>query len=85
MREAELEKALTKKLNSRVFRKTGPFVSMIYRMLAQDLVRFIIIYGIFILAFSQVKSTELVESVQGEDLATVLSVQKKIDVIKGSN
>ena len=28
---------------------------MIYRMLAQDLVRFIIIYGIFILAFSQVK------------------------------
>ena len=27
---------------------------MIYRMLAQDLVRFIIIYGIFILAFSQV-------------------------------
>ena len=38
----------------RVHKKTGPFVSMIYRMLAKDIVRFIIIYGIFIMAFSQV-------------------------------
>ena len=37
----------------RGFKSTGPFVTMIYRMLAADLLRFGIIYFIFVAGFSQ--------------------------------
>jgi hypothetical protein len=37
----------------RGFKTTGPFVTMIYRMLAADLLRFGIIYFIFVMGFSQ--------------------------------
>ena len=37
----------------RGFKSTGPFVTMIYRMLAADLLRFGIIYTIFVMGFSQ--------------------------------
>ena len=37
----------------RGFKSTGPFVTMIYRMLAADLLRFGIIYFIFVMGFSQ--------------------------------
>ena len=37
----------------RGFKTTGPFVTMIYRMMAADLLRFVIIYSIFVLGFSQ--------------------------------
>ena len=32
---------------------TGPFVTMIYRMMAADLLRFVAIYSIFVMGFSQ--------------------------------
>ncbi len=35
------------------FRFTGPFVVMIYKMLLNDVLRFCIIYGIFLIGFSQ--------------------------------
>ena len=37
----------------RGFKLTGPFVSMIYRMLANDLIKFCSIYFIFVMGFSQ--------------------------------
>ena len=37
----------------RGFKSTGPFVTMIYRMMAADLLRFVIIYSIFVMGFSQ--------------------------------
>ena len=37
----------------RGFKTTGPFVTMIYRMMAADVLRFCIIYFIFIMGFSQ--------------------------------
>ena len=37
----------------RGFKTTGPFVTMIYRMIANDLLRFALIYLIFVLGFSQ--------------------------------
>ena len=37
----------------RGFKTTGPFVTMIYRMMAADLLRFCIIYFIFVMGFSQ--------------------------------
>ena len=37
----------------RGFKSTGPFVTMIYRMMAADLLRFVIIYFIFVMGFSQ--------------------------------
>ena len=37
----------------RGFKSTGPFVTMIYRMVAADLLRFCIIYFIFVMGFSQ--------------------------------
>ncbi len=44
-------------MNSRGFKKTGPFVIMIYRMCAADLLRFGIMYLIFVMGFSQCKFT----------------------------
>jgi len=38
---------------SRGFKKVGPFVVMIYRMIQGDLLRFVIIYTVFIMGFSQ--------------------------------
>jgi hypothetical protein len=35
------------------FRLTGPFVVMIYQMLFNDILRFCIIYVVFLVAFSQ--------------------------------
>jgi hypothetical protein len=35
------------------FRFTGPFVVMIYKMLLNDVLRFCIIYGVFLIGFSQ--------------------------------
>lgn len=35
------------------FRFTGPFVVMIYKMLLNDVLRFCIIYAIFLVGFSQ--------------------------------
>ena len=40
----------------RGFKTTGPFVTMIYRMTANDLLRFVIIYIIFVMGFAQCKS-----------------------------
>ena len=37
----------------RGFKTTGPFVIMIYRMMAADLLRFVTIYFIFVMGFSQ--------------------------------
>ena len=37
----------------RGFKTTGPFVIMIYRMMAADLIRFVTIYFIFVMGFSQ--------------------------------
>jgi len=37
----------------RGFKTTGPFVTMIYRMTANDLLRFVIIYIIFVMGFAQ--------------------------------
>ena len=37
----------------RGFKKTGPFVIMIYRMMATDLLRFTIIYFIAVMGFAQ--------------------------------
>ncbi len=37
----------------RGFKLTGPFVVMIYRMMAADLIRFVTIYFIFVMGFSQ--------------------------------
>lgn len=37
----------------RGFKTTGPFVIMIYRMMAADLLRFVIIYIIFVMGFAQ--------------------------------
>ena len=37
----------------RGFKLTGPFVSMIYRMIANDLIRFYSIFFIFVMGFSQ--------------------------------
>ena len=37
----------------RGFKSTGPFVTMIYRMMAADLLRFVIIYTIFVMGFSE--------------------------------
>lgn len=34
-------------------RFTGPFVVMIYKMLLNDVLRFCIIYGVFLIGFSQ--------------------------------
>ena len=39
----------------RGFKLTGPFVIMIYRMMAADLLRFGIIYVIFVMGFAQCK------------------------------
>ena len=39
----------------RGFKTTGPFVTMIYRMTANDLLRFVIIYIIFVMGFAQCK------------------------------
>jgi hypothetical protein len=35
------------------FRFTGPFVVMIYKMLLNDVLRFCIIYAVFLVGFSQ--------------------------------
>ena len=43
----------------RGFKTTGPFVTMIYRMMANDLFRFVIIYGIFVMGFAQCKFRSL--------------------------
>ena len=40
----------------RGFKLTGPFVIMIYRMMAADLLRFVIIYIIFVMGFAQCKT-----------------------------
>ena len=37
----------------RGFKKVGPFVVMIYRMILGDLLRFVTIYIVFIMGFSQ--------------------------------
>ena len=39
----------------RGFKLTGPFVIMIYRMLAADLLKFGVMYSIFIMGFAQCK------------------------------
>ena len=39
--------------HSRAVQIVGPFVIMIYRMIAKDLLRFFVIYLIFIMGFSQ--------------------------------
>ncbi len=46
----------------RGFKKTGPFVTMIYRMAANDLLRFVIIYIIFVMGFSQCKISSRIPS-----------------------
>lgn len=35
----------------RVFKVTGPFVVMIYKMIAGDMIRFMVIYGVFLNGF----------------------------------
>ena len=44
---------MTNYTNFSGFKKTGPFVTMIYRMMANDLLRFVIIYLIFVMGFAQ--------------------------------
>jgi hypothetical protein len=39
--------------NFRGFKLTGPFVIMIYRMMAADLMKFGVIYIIFVMGFAQ--------------------------------
>ena len=43
----------------RGFKLTGPFVIMIYRMMAADLLRFVIIYLIFVMGFAQCKTKNI--------------------------
>ena len=50
----------------RGFKLTGPFVSMIYRMMAADLLRFVTIYFIFVMGFSQAYYI-IFQSFEGDD------------------
>ena len=43
----------------RAFKFVGTFVIMIYRMLAKDLLRFVIVYAIITIGFSQCKDNFL--------------------------
>lgn len=40
-------------INCRGFKTVGPFVVMIYRMVVGDLLRFVCIYMVFVMGFSQ--------------------------------
>ena len=48
---------MTVYFENRGFKKVGPFVVMIYRMILGDLLRFVTIYLVFVLGFSQGLST----------------------------
>ena len=51
----------------RGFKSTGPFVTMIYRMMAADLLRFVIIYAIFVMGFSQSYYIIFISYEKGDD------------------
>ena len=50
----------------RGFKLTGPFVIMIYRMMAADLLRFCVIYIIFVMGFAQCNVFKLLSFVSEE-------------------
>jgi len=48
--------AQTSLFSDRGFKTVGPFVTMIYTMLVGDLLRFVTIYFVFVMGFSQGKN-----------------------------
>ena len=51
----------------RGFKATGPFVTMIYRMMKADLLRFCIIYFIFVMGYSQAFFLIFISFIPGQD------------------
>lgn len=58
----------------RGFKTVGPFVVMIYRMIMGDLLRFVSIYLVFVMGFSQ-----------GKNIDRKILIQKELKILKFSS